>query len=385
MIRKRRFTRAFLISIFSIVFIVTIQTKFNIYKDVNHELSVVFTTAAIKGKGFPTTTRGLDLRPKPKRLVHEVSCEQIIEGNKQHISFASNVSESLDYKYLTDKDIRKLAQDCEKFLEIFDYNRFTVSQEELDFPLAFSIIAHKDAVQIEMLLRAIYRPHNVYCIHVDRSSDSCLLEAMKAISKCLPNILIASKLEDIIYEGYSRLQADLNCMADLLNKTDVDWKYLINLPAQEYPLKTNAEIVKIFKIFNGTSSIESIYHEGTHYRVNETYRVNPKTLKMEGTGRQKDPPPYNTTVGKGNAYGAFSRRFVHFALNDEKAQGVLEWTKDTFSPDETFWATLVMNKHLGAPGIKYTGMILIFVNRMLTVEIPKIKILKSRSLIQYIK
>lgn len=85
MIRKRRFTRAFLISIFSIVFIVTILTKFNIDRDVNHEPSAVFTTAAIKGKGFSKTTRGLDLRPKPKRLVHEVSCQQIIEGNRQHI------------------------------------------------------------------------------------------------------------------------------------------------------------------------------------------------------------------------------------------------------------------------------------------------------------
>ena len=47
--------------------------------------------------------------------------------------------------------------------------------------------------------------------------------------------------------------------------------------------------------------------------------------------------------------------FVDFAVNDMKAREILKWTEDTFSPDETYWATLAMNKRLGTPGIKYTG------------------------------
>ena len=49
---------------------------------------------------------------------------------------------------------------------------------------------------------------------------------MKAIANCLPNVFIASKLEDVIYEGYSRLQADINCMTDLLiTRCGMDIRY----------------------------------------------------------------------------------------------------------------------------------------------------------------
>ncbi len=40
--------------------------------------------------------------------------------------------------------------------------------EERGFPLAFSVLLYEEAEQAERLLRAVYRPHNVYCIHVDR-------------------------------------------------------------------------------------------------------------------------------------------------------------------------------------------------------------------------
>uniref|UniRef100_A0A8W8NTK0 Uncharacterized protein n=1 Tax=Magallana gigas TaxID=29159 RepID=A0A8W8NTK0_MAGGI len=161
------------------------------------------------------------------------------------------------------------------------------------------------------------------------------------------------KLEDVIYKGYFRLKADLNCMTDLLNYSDVKWKYLINLPAQEYPLKTNSEIVKVLQILNGTNSIESYYDKASHYRTNQTYKENYKTSKLEPTGKIKAPAPHNVTVAKGSAYSTFSRSFVEFALRNPKARDILKWTEDTLSPDETFWATLVFNKELGAPGIQY--------------------------------
>ena len=336
-----------------VIIINHVKTKNVFIKDYEESATLESPIIVIK-HNFDKLTYNTNLNPIPKRLIFEVNCRRIIEGDSLELSFTSELQNRSEYRFPSDKEMHELAKNCTTFFKIFDYKRFIVSQEELGFPIAYSLIAHKDSVQIEMLLRAIYRPQNVYCIHIDRSSNFDLLNAMKAITKCLPNAFIASKLENVIYEEYSRLQADINCMTDLI-KTDVPWKYLINLPAQEYPLKTNAEIVEILKLFNGTSSIESVYNEGTYYRINETYRVNKETMKMEGTGQQKEPPPHNITVGKGSAYGAFSRHFVKFALTDDRAQDVLRWTRDTFSPDETFWATLAINKHLGAPGIKYTG------------------------------
>ena len=112
--------------------------------------------------------------------------------------------------------------------------------------------------QVERLLRAIYRPQNVYCIHIDMNSPPEVRAGMMSLVRCFPNVFIASKLEHVVYGGFSRLQADINCMSDHVKQYD-RWRYLINVAGEAFPLRTNAEIVKILKIYNGTNDIEGLY------------------------------------------------------------------------------------------------------------------------------
>jgi hypothetical protein len=90
------------------------------------------------------------------------------------------------------------------------------SAQEVAYPLAYSIVVHKKAGQVERLLQAIYRPQNVYCIHIDAKAAAYFYDAFKNIGTCLPNVFIAKKREDVNWGGYSRLAADLNCMQELL-------------------------------------------------------------------------------------------------------------------------------------------------------------------------
>ena len=60
----------------------------------------------------------------------------------------------------------------------------SVSKEEENFPLAYSFVVHKDAGQVERLLRALYRPQNVYCIHIDKKADAAFYEALKNVADC---------------------------------------------------------------------------------------------------------------------------------------------------------------------------------------------------------
>ncbi|XP_061192619.1 beta-1,3-galactosyl-O-glycosyl-glycoprotein beta-1,6-N-acetylglucosaminyltransferase 3-like [Saccostrea echinata] len=287
----------------------------------------------------------------PRRLVFDVDCQRIIEGDELYIKHARNVMKSKQYEFSNDADMEMKAKNCNRFSEIYDYENFIVSKEELNFPLAYTILTHKHAVQTEKLLRAIYRPHNIYCIHVDKSSSASLHKAIKAIASCFPNVFIVSKAEEVIYASFSRLQADLNCMTDLLQTTKVRWKYLINLPSQEYPLKTNLEIVKILKLFHGRSSIEVRSAEKWRHRFQRSHKVIGN--KVKPINKRKYPPPYNITIAKGSAYGVFSRSFVNYSINDIRAQRLLEWLKDTYSPDEFFWATLAKNSRLNVPGVFY--------------------------------
>jgi N-acetyllactosaminide beta-1,6-N-acetylglucosaminyltransferase len=105
------------------------------------------------------------------------------------------------------------------------------------------MVIHKDFDTFERLFRAIYMPQNVYCVHVDKKAPAAFKEAVGRRLSCFPNAFLASKQEFVVYGGISRLQADLNCMKDLM-ASEVPWKYLINTCGQDFPLKTNKEIVQ---------------------------------------------------------------------------------------------------------------------------------------------
>jgi beta-1,3-galactosyl-O-glycosyl-glycoprotein beta-1,6-N-acetylglucosaminyltransferase/N-acetyllactosaminide beta-1,6-N-acetylglucosaminyltransferase len=291
----------------------------------------------------------------PRRLVTDVDCQRIIEGDEKYIDWAQKSVENTKFSFKSDEEMGDIAKNCDVFLSKYNYGNYFVTDEEYDFPIAFSILTYKDAMQTEKLLRSIYRSHNVYCIHVDKNAKPSLHRAINNIAKCLHNVFIASKLEDVIYAGFSRLQADLNCISDLVSYTSVPWKYFINIPHQQFPLKTNSEIVKILKIYNGANDVEGITNPARMFRIRYMKSFKLKGNNIVNTGQNKSPPPHNITVVKGSAYGAFSRAFVNFALHDKIAMDVLNWCRDVKSPDEYFWATLNFNKRVQAPG-GYTGM-----------------------------
>ena len=152
-----------------------------------------------------------------------------------------------------DEVYKRLASDCQLFKR--DYRTQSVLQEEVNFPIAYSIVMYKDVEQFERLLKAIYRPQNIYCIHVDNKSDvTTIRDSVKTIANCFSNVFVAQNPVDVGWCDRTVLEADLICMAELLKfKT---WKYFINLTGQEWPLKTNWELVKILKAFNGSNNIE---------------------------------------------------------------------------------------------------------------------------------
>jgi len=54
---------------------------------------------------------------------------------------------------------------------------------------------------------------------------------------------------------YSVLLPELNCMRDLMRYYRRRFRYFINLTGQEFPLRTNLELIRIARIFNGSNDI----------------------------------------------------------------------------------------------------------------------------------
>ncbi|XP_049571584.1 N-acetyllactosaminide beta-1,6-N-acetylglucosaminyl-transferase isoform X15 [Orcinus orca] len=239
---------------------------------------------------------------------------------------------------------------CQQYLTQNHYIMKPLSKDEAEFPLAYVMVIHKDFDTFERLFRAIYMPQNVYCVHVDEKATSAFKDSVGRLLSCFANAFLASKRESVVYAGISRLQADLNCLQDLID-SEVPWKYAINTCGQDFPLKTNREIVQHIKGFKGKNITPGVLPPAHIIRRTRYVHLEQKYQLfsfMLWTWIRKMSPPHNLTIYFGSTYVALTREFANFVLQDQRAIDLLGWSKDTYSPDEHFWVTL--NRIPGVPG-----------------------------------
>lgn len=243
---------------------------------------------------------------------------------------------------------------CDLLLSQLHFITAPLSKEEEDYPLAFIITIHKELATFVRLLRAIYAPQNVYCIHIDQKASEKYKSSVRNLSRCFPNVFLSSVNVKVTYAGFSRLQADINCMKDLV-ESPIQWKKVINLCGQDYPIQTNLELVRYmqtpeWKDRNMTPGIKQ--PPSMRYRTAFQY-VEVKNTHVAQTGRKKGPPPHNLKIYFGTAYYSLTRPFVEYVLNNPVAKDLLSWSKDSYSPDEHYWVTL--NHIKEAPGSNVEG------------------------------
>ncbi len=282
---------------------------------------------------------------------HDINCTAIYELDPVEIGKALEMRQKVSVDVDDDSTV-SLTSDCQTFLTTRGYNEVPASDAERSFPLAYSLVVHKNAPMVERILRAIYSPHNIYCIHYDQKSSPAFVRAMRNLAHCIQNVFIASKLESVEYAHISRLNADLNCLSDLLI-SKVKWKYVINLCGQDFPLKSNYELVMELKQLNGSNMLESSRPSELkmqrfsfrHELKNVPYEYHRIPVK---TKVAKDVPPHGIEMYIGSAYFVLSWEFVNHISSSQVAKDFLSWSADTYSPDEHFWATLV--RVPGVPG-----------------------------------
>ncbi|XP_053400631.1 N-acetyllactosaminide beta-1,6-N-acetylglucosaminyl-transferase-like [Mercenaria mercenaria] len=231
-----------------------------------------------------------------------------------------------------------MTKNCTSFINDRGYITHHLTEEERNFPIAYSILMYKNAEQAERLLRAIYRPQNIYCIHVDSKTDETIYKAMSRIANCFQNVFLLNKRINVTWGEISVLEPELLCMEELWARNK-KWKYFINLTGQEFPLKTNYELVQILKTYNGSNDVEATV-------VQFTDRCLPKNETL---------PPHEIKVTKGAVHIAVARGFVDYILHDQRAHDILDYVNTSCKiPDEAYFTILNHNRHLGVPG-SYKG------------------------------
>nr|XP_046239125.1 beta-1,3-galactosyl-O-glycosyl-glycoprotein beta-1,6-N-acetylglucosaminyltransferase 7 isoform X2 [Scatophagus argus] len=290
--------------------------------------------------------------PKPQE---PVSCRPFSTECK---AFLSSMEERMEW-YERDCQVESYIMhnhlQCSNLTRNLHFITRPLSREEEDYPLAFILTVHKELELFVRLFRAIYMPQNVYCIHVDAKAPREYHMAVQKLVGCFKNAFLASQSETVTYGGFSRLQADLNCMKDLAN-SNIGWRKVLNLCGQDFPIKSNLELVqymqsKEWRDRNMTPGVKQPV--SMRHRTQLQHReVMGSHVAVKVPGLKKGPPPHNLQIYFGTAYYALTRDFVDFVLNSQTAHDLLEWSKDTFSPDEHYWVTL---NHIKAPGSHIDG------------------------------
>ena len=248
---------------------------------------------------------------------HAVSCQNLYESDPDELKHALALLSDLPNGSLIADTTYNISKDqCHRYRsERFNQNFHREdSHVNRQFSLAFSILMYENVEQFERLLRIIYRPQNFYCVHVDNDAASHVLQAVRSIVQCFDNVILASKQEKVLYATFSRLQADLNCMQDLIKYPS--WKYLLNIANTELPLKTNSELVKILTIYRGYNDIEGRWSSKNIHRTEYVWQVlSAEQGDVEGsylrkTNERKKPPPGSVEIVKGSAYGRFDHAML---------------------------------------------------------------------------
>ena len=223
-------------------------------------------------------------------------------------------------------------------------DNFYTTKEELDFPLAFALLIHNSPFQVYRLLKVIYRPHNIYCIHYDSRSSEDLKLIFNKLADCFDNIIISSVIREVDWGRYSLMDAQMNCFGDLLKRHhEYPWRYVITLCGKELPLRTNKEIVQLLWQLKGNSAVRtSPISKWEQIRYEKKWTLDKNTSKLVQADENAGPIPYNLTIYKSMIYFALTPEFVNYTLNDEIAIALSRFLKDALIPEESFYSTLFM-------------------------------------------
>ncbi|KAI6230889.1 hypothetical protein M3Y99_01017500 [Aphelenchoides fujianensis] len=218
---------------------------------------------------------------------------------------------------------------CAALIEKFAFVERPLSAEEAAYPLAYGMIVYTDVAQVFFLLSAIYQPQNAHCIAVDGKSTPDFKRRIHELAGCLPNITVI-EVPPVGWCTASVLDALYTCFSNL-TFSDHPWQYYQYVTGFDLPLKTDLEIVRIFKQLNKTVMTE----------ITDVGRL----------GGEKTLPVWKTGMG-----ALVPRAAARFAVGNELVQQTVRSMIEAKEPlggcpDEHLWATVFGNRKLvPAPG-----------------------------------
>lgn len=208
--------------------------------------------------------------------------------------------------------------------------------------IAYFILVHRLPKQFKRLFKALYHPKNHYLVHLDKKVNTTIYDDIKDFLTDFPNTYILES-ENVVWGGYSMVQAELNGMNYLLN-LNLNWDFFINLSGQDYPLKSQ-KIIRAYLTQNKGSNFIKIADQlairpETMNRIENHFLETKNGISGVTFKRAylKDVIPYI-----GGQWMILTRECCEFICTSKEVKKFEDYYTNTLIADESFFQTVLMN------------------------------------------
>ncbi|CAJ0606098.1 unnamed protein product [Cylicocyclus nassatus] len=225
--------------------------------------------------------------------------------------------------------------------------------KKMEFGVAYARVVHESYTFVEDEVRSSYHQQNIFCFSVGAKPSADFYSRIKALSRCLPNVLLSPVRYNISRHGYNMNFAHYDCLK-LLNRY-TGWQYVLLLQNYDMVIKTVYETVSILKELGGAN--DNCVRPCESDRWNQSFSWDARSLKLFRNETQASPKQLAAELPeiRGIVQSSLSRAAVDWAVRSvDLTTLIYQLNSDVRGIDETLWATLQMSDDLEMPG-RFTG------------------------------
>ena len=209
--------------------------------------------------------------------------------------------------------------------------------------ILYHITGYKHSSQFEWLFRAIYNDFDLFIIHVDKKSPRKIHREYKSVAGFKDNVIFLPSLA-ITWGGCGLIDAEALAIKHAL-ENDPSWTHIVNLSAQDYPLKSPNTIREHLARSWPSNYVLCKNIRQAHWRI----RKRPRFRYIEWNSRRFFTPipkmkPRDIDIGwVGPWWHILTREFCSWLMANERAKNYLMFLRSAGMPDEMLIQNIIMD------------------------------------------
>jgi Core-2/I-Branching enzyme len=217
--------------------------------------------------------------------------------------------------------------------------------------VAYLIMGHRDPDQILRLIHALRDSGAFFVIHIDKRAPDHVFAPLKEYAAFHPEVLLTRRIR-CYWGGFGIAQAMIECVQTAA-RADRHFDYAILLSAQDYPIKSAAQIEEFLTRNKGSEFIESFplakpnrwtTHSGAFQAMNRvkywTFFIRSRTFHLPIARKF----PFGWEPYGGSQWWGLSRECILYLDNFlRQNRGFVRYFRHVLIPDESMFQTILSN------------------------------------------